>query len=404
MQARHDSLAQLRADGGAGRAQAGLRQQAKEGSAEEEEEEEDDDDDDGDELLGSLLEGEEAEEVEEEGLRGQLLDEDGAWGEEGEEGEADEALFGGSGLEGEEDGEDYLEGEGSWAGGDVSGSGAASWYERQPQEETQGGVADAPSSSAAAYAALAAAAGAAAVASRGARAAAATGATAATAGAVATASLSAFELMTFATPELATLMQQAQPVRRRSSSQPQQQQQQQQSLPPAGMSRAGTNAQPSTSVPGSSGPAPLATAQPSSQGSATSRYALWQQRQRQLSSQQPLLLAAPQLACIAWCLDTLDYLPPPEWMSRFVDRAEACLPAADAAEVADLVQVCLASMHFDSCWGGKLSAVQYSTCVRSHRVLAFWLLRSIAAASVVSVSMAISSSCLLLSNTRFCKL
>ena len=69
-----------------------------------------------------------------------------------------------------------------------------------------------------------------------------------------------------------------------------------------------------------------------------SRYDAWRLGQRKQLRLHPAPLTPSHLAQLAWCLDSLDYLPDPEWMSAFVTRAEACLPRAGSAELADLLQ------------------------------------------------------------------
>ncbi|GAX74149.1 hypothetical protein CEUSTIGMA_g1598.t1 [Chlamydomonas eustigma] len=68
------------------------------------------------------------------------------------------------------------------------------------------------------------------------------------------------------------------------------------------------------------------------------RFLSWRLSQRDTMRQQPTTLGPLQLAQLAWCLDTLDYLPEPSWMSSFISRAEAGLPQAGPAELADLLQ------------------------------------------------------------------
>ncbi len=85
----------------------------------------------------------------------------------------------------------------------------------------------------------------------------------------------------------------------------------------------------------------------------------WRANQRRLFKQRPPALVPSQLAQLAWCFDTLDYLPDPEWMGLFITRAEACLREAGPNEMADLLQVCVGGKGVDPripipC-GGKMS-------------------------------------------------
>eukprot|EP00955_Chlamydomonas_euryale_P043475 352598-Chlamydomonas_euryale.AAC.8 len=67
------------------------------------------------------------------------------------------------------------------------------------------------------------------------------------------------------------------------------------------------------------------------------RHAVWQQQQQLLNAHRPEVFCASELAQLVWCLDALEYLPDPRWMSCYITHTEVCLPHATSAMLADML-------------------------------------------------------------------